>query len=154
MREKRRPPWQGDVMTNFTDKSYPIGRKFYLKGKDGSFEGNECSPEREASSAEREVKTNNNYLYVLLKHVAKSRYHVLLEMYNESLEEPKEASGIITPSNITLLIVIRITIVIIVIYGHCHCIYFNIRQAIVAAAAMTTMTTTAASCETGSTSVS
>ena len=55
---------------------------------------------------------------VLLKHVANSRYHVLLEMYNESLEEPKEASGIriiIKPSNIALLIVIATTIPITIV---------------------------------------
>ena len=55
---------------------------------------------------------------VLLKHVANSRYHVLLEMYNESLEEPKEVSGIriiIIASNVALLIVIATTIPITIV---------------------------------------
>ena len=69
MREKRRPPWQGDnfgegwildstknCMINFVGHKNH-SRNIYLKGKDGSFEGDECSPEGEAAQAEREVIT-------------------------------------------------------------------------------------------------
>ena len=119
-----------------------LKKDLLVKGKDGSFEGNECSSEGEVAPAEREVKTLEDCQILLIailvmmmmhsrnfaKSVTNSRYHVLLELYNESLEEPKEASEIRIIIHISyighLIFSHHSVIVIIMIIGMViHCCY-------------------------------
>ena len=79
--------------------------QFFSQGQDGGSESNERPPEGKASSSKREVETiwisvrAKQYMqYWELNHKChhidcKNRYHALLELYNEALEEPKEVSS-------------------------------------------------------------
>jgi len=54
MREKRRLPWRGGHILS-VKKLSKLKKDLLVKGKDGSFAGNECSSEGEVAPAEREV---------------------------------------------------------------------------------------------------